>query len=146
MSFSKVNLNKKEEIKFEYSTENQFIKNMLTISNEILKQTLKNGEDILIKINVPEKGTITLLNTFKTNLKETFIHFKSKTVYDIEKNKEILLNVPSGQRNLIHINIIDGEGKIGFENEDAQIINGKYSAIYLQSEEKICILSECSFI
>ncbi len=82
MSFSKVNLNKKEEIKFEHSTENQFIKNMLTISYGILKQTLKNGEDILIKINVPEKGTITLLNTFKTNLKETSIHFKSKIVYD----------------------------------------------------------------
>lgn len=136
LSFSKVNLNKTEEIHFEYSTESQFIKNMLTIPNDVLK-TLKKGEDILIKVGVPEKGIITLLSTFKTNLKESFIHFKSRTVYDVEPNKELLLNVPSGHRNLVHINIIDGEGKIGFENDDEnmQIINGKYSAFYLQSEE-----------
>ena len=58
LSFSKVNLNKKEAIKFEYSTEGNFIKNMLNIPNNIL-QTLKEGEDILIKVEVPEKGTIT---------------------------------------------------------------------------------------
>ena len=134
LSFSKVNLNKKEEIHFEFSTENQFIKNMLTISNDVLK-TLKKGEDILIKVFVPEKGTITLLNTFKTNLKESFVHFKSRIVYNVEPNKELLLNVPSGHRNLVHINVIDGEGKIGFENDEKQIINGKYSAFYLQFEE-----------
>ena len=136
LSFSKVNLNKKEEIKFEYSTEKDFIKNMLYIPNNIL-QTLKNGEDILIKVDVPEKGTITLFNTFKTNLKESYIHFKSKTIYNIESNKELLLNIPSGHRNLVHINTIDGEGIISFENDDEnmQSISGKYSSMYLQCEE-----------
>ena len=136
LSFSKVNLNKKEAIKFEYSTEGNFIKNMLNIPNNIL-QTLKEGEDILIKVEVPEKGTITLLNTFKTNIKESYIHFKSKIAFNVESNKELLLNIPSGQKHLVHINIIDGEGKVGFENdnENMQSISGKYSSMYLQSEE-----------
>ena len=45
------------------TSKEQFIKNMLYISNSDMN--LKDNENILIKIESPEPGTITLIHTFK---------------------------------------------------------------------------------
>ena len=120
---------------YEKTSEEQFIKNMLLISNSELK--LNEDENILIKIFAPEKGTITLLHSFKSNLYESLLNPKNKVVYSMNPNEELYLNIPNGVKSLVHINVINGKGKVGFENDinSIQEISGKYSSMYLQGIE-----------
>jgi len=141
MSYTKVRLYEKisDKSKFDYQYEktskDQFIKNMLFINNSELNMT--ENENILIIIDVPEKGTITLLHTFKLNLYESLLNPKNKILYTMNPEEELYLNIPNGVKSLVHINSIKGQGKIGYEFDDnsTQIISGKYSALYLQSLE-----------
>jgi hypothetical protein len=108
---------------------------MLFINNSELNMT--ENENILIKIDVPEKGTITLLHTFKVNLFESLLNPKNKILYTMNPNEELNLDIPNGVKSLVHINSIKGKGEIGYEFDDnsTQVISGKYSVFYLQSVE-----------
>ena len=134
------------------TSKEQFVKNMLYISNSEL--ALEEDENILIKIESPEPGTITLLHSFKSNLIESLLNPKNKEVFYLEPNSELYINIPQGVKSLIHINAITGKGKLGYENDlnGMQEISGKYSSMYLQSTEnnenriKITTTQESNFI
>ena len=117
------------------TSKDQFIKNMLFISNT--EMNLKEDENILIKIESPEPGTVTLLHTFKFNLSESLVNPKNKEIFYISANSELYLNIPQGVKSLIHINAISGKGQLGYENDkqSLQEISGKYSSMFLQSVE-----------
>ena len=133
--YENINDESKFDFQFEKSSKDQFIKNMLFISNSELN--MNENENILIKIEAPDKGTITLLHTFKGNLYESLLSQKNKILYAMNPNEELYLNIPNGVKSLIHINSIKGKGKIGYELDDnnSQIISGKYYELYLQSLE-----------
>ena len=120
---------------YEITSKDEFIKNMLFISNTQLKIT--EYENILIKIDVPEKRVVTLLHTFKTNLKESLLNPKNKILYYMNQNEELYLDIPEGAKSLVHINVINGKAKGGYEYDENSIqeISGKYSSMYLQSTE-----------
>ena len=117
------------------TSKDQFIKNMLFISNT--EMNLKEDENILIKIESPEPGTVTLLHTFKFNLSESLVNPKNKEIFYINANSELYLNIPQGVKSLIHINAISGKGQLGYENDEQSLqeISGKYSSMFLQSVE-----------
>ena len=117
------------------TSKDQFIKNMLYISNT--EMNLKEDENILIKIEVPEPGIVTLLHTFKSNLLESLLNPKNKEVFYMNSNSELYLNIPQGVKSLVHVNVISGKGFLGYENDEqsTQEISGKYSSMYLQSTE-----------
>ena len=133
--YEKISNKSKFDYQYEKTSKDQFITNMLFINNSELNMT--ENENILIKIDVPEKGTITLLHTFKVNLFESLLNPKNKIIYSMNQNEELYLNIPNGMKSLVHINSIKGKGKIGYEFDDSnmQTISGKYSALYLQSLE-----------
>ena len=117
------------------TSKEQFIKNMLYISNSDMN--LKDNENILIKIESPEPGTITLIHTFKSNLLESIINPKNKEVFYMNPDSVLYLNIPQGVKSLVHVNVITGKGQLGYENDEDTIqeISGKYSSMYLQSTE-----------
>ena len=117
------------------TSKDDFIKNMLYISN--IELDLKHDENILIKIESPEPGIITLLHTFKFDLIESLLNPKNKEVFYLKPNSEMYLNIPQGVKSLIHINVITGKGQLGYENDENNIqeISGKYSSMYLQGKE-----------
>ena len=117
------------------TSKEQFIKNMLHVSNTELN--LSEDENILIKIESPEPGTVTLLHTFKYNLIESLLNPKNKEIYYLNPNSELYINIPKGVKSLVHVNSISGKGKLGYENDlnNMQEISGKYSSMYLQSTE-----------
>jgi len=133
--YEEINDESKNDYQYEKISKEQFIKNMLLINNSELKMT--ENENILIKIDVPTKGIITLLHTFKVNLYESLLNPKNKILYTMDPNEELYLNIPDGMKSLVHINSIKGKGKIGYELDynNSQVISGKYSALYLQSLE-----------
>ncbi len=124
-----------DDDQYEITSKDQFIKNMLFIPNSNL--TTNEDENILIKIFAPEKGMITLLHTFKSKLYESLLNPKNKIVYSMNPNEELYLDIPDGVKSLVHINVIIGKGKVGFENDENSIqeISGKYTSMYLQSLE-----------
>ena len=117
------------------TSKEQFIKNMLHVSNTELN--LSEDENILIKIESPEPGTVTLLHTFKYNLIESLLNPKNNEIYYLNPNSELYINIPKGVKSLVHVNSISGKGKLGYENDlnNMQEISGKYSSMYLQSTE-----------
>ena len=117
------------------TSKEQFIKNMLYITST--EMSLTENENILIKIEAPEPGTVTLLHTFKSNLLEALLNPKNKEVFYMEPNAELYFNIPQGVKSLVHINVVSGKGKIGYESDEQsmQEISGKYSSMYLQSTE-----------
>jgi len=124
-----------DDDKYEITSEGEFIKNMLFIPYS--KLNISENENILIKIEVPEKGITTLLYTFKTNLKESMLNPKNKILYYMNPNEELYLDIPKGAKSLVHINVINGKAKGGYEDDEnsTQEISGKYSSMYLQSTE-----------
>ena len=108
---------------------------MLCISST--EMNLKENENILIKIESPEPGMVTLLHTFKTNVLESLLNPKNKEVFYINSNSEFYLNIPQGIKGLVNINVISGKGFICYENDEENIqeISGKYSSMYLQITE-----------
>ena len=129
----------------------QFIKNMLYISNT--EMNLNENDNILIKIETPESGMVTLLHTFKTNLLESLLNPKNKQLFYVNPNSELYLNIPQGVKGLVHINVISGKARLGYENDEENIqeISGKYSSMYFQITEnnlnriKIMTLKESDF-
>ena len=117
------------------TSKEQFIKNMLHVSNTELN--LSEDDNILIKIESPEPGNVTLLHTFKYNLIESLLNPKNKEIYYLNPNSELYINIPKGVKSLVHVNSISGKGKLGYENDlnNMQEISGKYSSMYLQSTE-----------
>ena len=117
------------------TSKEQFVKNMLYITST--EMSLTENENILIKIEAPEPGTVTLLHTFKSNLHEALLNPKNKEVFYMEPNAELYFNIPQGVSSLVHINVVSGKGKIGYINDEqsTQEISGKYSSMYLQSTE-----------
>ena len=124
-----------DDDKYDITSKDNFIKNMLFISNSELN--INENENILIKIYVPEKGIVTLLHTFKINLAESLLNPKNKILYYLNKNEELHLNIPNGAKSLVHINVINGKAKVGYQNDNESIqeISGKYSSMYLQGIE-----------
>ena len=142
ISYKKIKIHKNitdgeyiDDDSYEITSKDEFIKNMLFIPNSKLKIT--EDENILIKIEVPQKGVVTLLHTFKTNLKESLLNPKNKILYSMNPNEELYLDIPEGAKSLVHINVINGKAKGGYENDENSIqeISGKYSSMYLQSTE-----------
>ena len=134
ISYKKVtNLN--DDGQFTKTSEGQFIKNMLIISNTELN--LNENENIVVKIDSKEKATITLLYTFKSHLYESLINPKHKVVYEVNPNESLFLDIPDGLKSLVQINAIDGKGFIGYEDDKNNVIelSGKYSSTCLQSDE-----------
>ena len=121
---------------YNISSKDEFIKNMLYIPNSELN-LISEDENILIKIEIPLKGIVTLLHTFKTNLEESLLNPKNKILYSLNPNEIFYLNIPNGAKSLVHINVINGKARIGYENDDNSIqeISGKYSSMYLQGIE-----------
>ena len=117
------------------TSKDQFIKNMLYISSTDMN--VEEDENILIKIEAPEPGIVTLLHTFKSNLLESLLNPKNKEVFYMNSNSELYLNIPQGVKSLVHVNVISGKGFLGYENDEqsTQEISGKYSSMYLQSTE-----------
>ena len=76
---------------------------MLYISNSDMN--LKDNENILIKIESPEPGTITLIHTFKSNLLESIINPKNKEVFYMNPDSVLYLNIPQGVKSLVHVNV-----------------------------------------
>ena len=119
---------------YNITSKNDFVQNMLIISNSELN--MDENENILIKIEVPVKGIVTLLHSFKTNLRETLVNPKNKILFSLNKDEELNLNIPNGAKSLVHINVINGKAKGGYQNDDTiQEITGKYSSMYLQAVE-----------
>ena len=142
ISYKKIKIHKNitdgeyiDDDNYEITSKDDFIKNMLYIPNSKLK--ISEDENILIKIDVPEKGMVTLLHTFKTNLKESLLNPKNKILYSMNPNEELCLDIPEGAKSLVHINVINGKAKGGYEDDENSIqeISGKYSSMYLQSTE-----------
>ena len=125
-----------DDDKYSKTSKDDFIKNMLYIKST--EMSLTENKNILIKIEAPEPGTVTLLHSFKTNLLETLLNPKNKEVFYMEPNHNLYLNIPQGVKSLVHINVVSGKGKLGYENDEQSIqeISGKYSSMYLQSTEK----------
>ena len=142
ISYKKITLEKTfeenlDDESYEKTSKDQFIKNMLIIKNTELNINENKNENILIKIEIPEPGTITLLHTFKSNLGETLLNPKNKILYAMNPNEELLLNIPNGVKSLMHINVINGKGIGGYENDEnsMQEISGIYSSIFFQNFE-----------
>ena len=160
ISYKKIKMNENiikngkyiDDDKYTKTSKDGFIKNMLYISNSELD--LKEDENLLIRIESPEPGTITLLHTFKFDLIESLLNPKNKEVFYLNPNSEIYINIPQGVKSLVHINIITGKGKLGYENDEnsMQEISGKYSSMYLQGKEnnenriKIIVDKDSNFI
>ena len=160
ISYKKIKMNENiikngkyiDDDKYTKTSTDGFIKNMLYISNSELD--LKEDENLLIRIESPEPGTITLLHTFKFDLIESLLNPKNKEVFYFNPNSEIYINIPQGVKSLVHINIITGKGKLGYENDEnsMQEISGKYSSMYLQGKEnnenriKIIVDKDSNFI
>ena len=143
ISYKKIKMNENivkngkyiDDDNYSKTSKDDFIKNMLYISN--IELDLKHDENILIKIESPEPGIITLLHTFKFDLIESLLNPKNKEVFYLKPNSEMYLNIPQGVKSLIHINVITGKGQLGYENDENNIqeISGKYSSMYLQGKE-----------
>ena len=136
ISYKKINLvqdNNNDE--YEKTSQGQFIQNMLIIKNNELN--LNENENILIRLFSPKKGIITLLYTFKSYLKDCLLNPNNKVVYSMNPNEELYLDMPDGLKSLVQINVIDGKGSIGYENDKNKLqeLSGKYSSICLQSDE-----------
>ena len=124
---------------------------MLYISNT--EMNLNENDNILIKIEAPEPGMVTLLHTFKTYLLESLLNPKNKQLFYVNPNSELYLNIPQGVKGLVYINVISGKARLGYENDEENIqeISGKYSSMYLQITEnnsnriKIMTLKESDF-
>ena len=78
-----------------------------------------------------------LFFSLKSNLLESLLNPKNKEVFYMEKNSKLYFNIPQGVKSLVHINVVSGKGKIGYEEDEQSIqeISGKYSSMYLQSTE-----------
>ena len=113
------------------TSKEQFIKNMLYISNSELD--LNEDENILIKIESPEPGTIKLFHSFKSYLFESLLNSKTKEIFYLSPNSELYINIPGGFKSLVYINAITGKSQLGYENDlnNMQEISGRYSSIYL---------------
>ena len=143
ISYKEITMNKniiengeyKDDGNYSETSKDQFIKNMLYIISD--KISLTEDENILIKVEAPEPGIVTLLHTFKSNLLESLLNPKNKEAFYMEKNSELYFNIPQGVKSLVHINVISGKGKVGYEDDEQsmQEISGKYSSMYLQSIE-----------
>ena len=114
---------------------------------------LNENDNILIKIEAPEPGMVTLLHTFKTYLLESLLNPKNKQLFYVNPNSELYLNIPQGVKGLVYINVISGKARLDYENDEENIqeIFGKYSSMYLQITEnnsnriKIMTLKESDF-
>ena len=138
ISYKKINLeidNNDNHDEYTKNSEGQFIQNMLIIKNNELN--LNENDNILIRIKSPKKGIITLLYTFKSYLKDCLLNPNNKVVYSMNPNEELYLDMPDGLKSLVQINVIDGKGYIGYEDDKniLQELSGKYSSICLQSDE-----------
>lgn len=137
---------------YEKTSKGQFVQNMLLINNSELN--MSENEIIVIKIDVPSIGTVTLLQTFKSNLYESLLSPINKLLYRLNPNEELYLDIPNSYKSLVHIRVIHGKAKIGYKYDENNLreISGAYSSIIIQGEEnnekkgiKIKTDSESSF-
>jgi len=153
LSYKKVkltdNLTNKIYDNYEKTSKGQFIQNMLFINNSELN--ISENDIILIKIDVPFIGTVSLLHTFKSNLYESILCPINKLLYRLNPNEELYLNIPNNFKSLVNIKVIDGKAKVGYKYDENNLreISGKESSIIIQGEEnngiKIKTDSENSF-
>ena len=153
LSYKKVkltdNLTNKIYDNYEKTSKGQFIQNMLFINNSELN--ISENDIILIKIDVPFIGTVSLLHTFKSNLYESLLCPINKLLYRLNPNEELYLNIPNNFKSLVNIKVIDGKAKVGYKYDENNLreISGKESSIIIQGEEnngiKIKTDSENSF-
>ena len=139
LSYKKVkstdNLTNAMNDNYEKTSKGQFVQNILFINNSELN--MSENEIIIIKIDLPYAGNVTLLHTFKSNLYESLLSPINKFLYRLNPNEELYLDIPNSFKSLVYIKVIDGKAKVGYKYDENNLreVSGKDSSIIIQGEE-----------
>ena len=139
LSYKKVkstdNLTNAIKDNYEKTSKGQFVQNMLFINNSELN--ISENDIILIKIDVPHIGEVSLLHTFKSSLYKSLLSPINRLLYRLNPNEELFLDIPNSFKSLVLIRVIEGKAKVGYKSDENNLreISGKDSSIIIHSEE-----------